>query len=654
MWASAQSTPIWEAFNDYSPGGLTAPNATGYKLRVPGEGGILKNYATAEDLLVMVMVENEGGTPDDFGARGGAPAAGSPSMQLFGGKVDLSNDGLPGVHETIKLTLVFTGLDPGKLYKFCGTVSRGGNYNNRWSVFTITGVGNFVAAHMDGSANRNIFTAATYAPAAAALGPNQVAVNTGHNLQGSVVCWDKIEPAADGSMRIEALRYLGPTPFGNAADPGTSYAYGFEAMYLAEFESTGDLRITENPLSQKVPAGRTAALMIAATSLDPITYQWQKAPPGSDTFTDIPGANQATYTTPVLMVSDNGSKYRCVARSFALEAISDAATITVDGTIPTIASIRGSVNFNSVYVTFSEPMNLEQLIDAAHYGLSGGVMVNSAVGLDPTTVRLLTDQQAQGTQYTLTVNGVEDLAGNPVAANSTAKFTSYTLVGGAVGAELWDNITGGAVNDLRSNARYPLDYNVDFSIATFDSFVLRPGTDYNTYGGRMRAYVVPQETADYVFFIRGDDSAELRLGGENGTFQDLDDDAITTPILTGAAGPFLEPGSAPVSLEAGKKYPMQAIWKEGNGADYCQVAWRKSDDPTPADLLQPIPTQFLQYYGLPRIIRISLNEIGEAVIEFTGSGLESTADFNTWTEVTGATSPYTIDASGTRFYRSKN
>src|SRR5262245_37359253 len=317
-----QTAALWEAFNDYSPGPLTHTNATGYKLRIDADGGVLKNFGTGNDLPVSVVVETEGGSPDDFGARGGAPDAGSPAMQLFDGKVDLANDGLPGVRATVKLTLVFSGLDRTKVYKFCGTAARGGNYNNRWSVYTITGVSNAVAAHLDGSANQNIFTAVTYPVAAADLAPNQVALNAGHNKQGSVVCWDKIEPAADGTFRVEALRYLGKTPFGSAADSGTSYSYGFEAIYLAEFASSGNLRITENPLSQKVPAGKTVVLTVAATSPQPITYQWQKAAAGSTNFTDISGATQATYTTPALTVADDGSKFRCNLTSGAAKSTS--------------------------------------------------------------------------------------------------------------------------------------------------------------------------------------------------------------------------------------------------------------------------------------------------------------------------------------------
>ncbi|MBM3846069.1 MAG: hypothetical protein FJ405_07280, partial [Verrucomicrobia bacterium] len=267
-------TPNWEAFHDYGPGAGTSPSASRGMLRTAGQTYVLLNIATGEELAAVVTAETEGGTPDDFGARGGAPGVASPAHLLFDGKVDLSNGGLPGVRQAVKLTLAFTGLDPAKRYTFCGFVSRGGNYNNRWSVHTLVANNIGVAAHKDGSANRNIFTAATFLPAAESLAANQVALNSGHNKEGSLVCWEQIEPMEDGSVRVESLRYMGPTPFGEAAHAGTSYAYGFEAFYLAEFEATGNLRITENPSNLKVPAGTKATFSVVASSPDPIQYQW--------------------------------------------------------------------------------------------------------------------------------------------------------------------------------------------------------------------------------------------------------------------------------------------------------------------------------------------------------------------------------------------
>ena len=661
----AQSKPNWEAFNDYSSSALTSPNATGYKLRTAGDYGPLRNFETADDLSVTVAVENEGGTPDDFGARGGALNAGSPALKLFGGKVDLANDGLPGVRALVKLTLVFSGLDPTKVYKFCGTAARGGNYPNRWAVFSIVGVGNFVAAHQDGSDNKNIITLASFPASAGSLEVNQVALNTGQNKVGSLVCWDKIEPSAEGTIRIEALRYLGRTPFGNAADTGTSYAYGFEAMYLAEYDATGDLRITDNPVSQKVPAGTKATLAVGATSSRPITYQWQKAAAGVANFTDIPGASLASYTTPTLVVADDETRFRCNLTSGPDHASSGEAIINVDGIIPTVTGATGSINFNSVYVTFSEPMKLDQLADAGNYGLSGSltIMIKSAVALDTTTARLLTSEQEPGTKYTVTVSGIEDIAGNKIA-DSKRDFTGFTIVKGVVGLEIWKNIGGGAVNDLRSHARYPLDPDLDLVTTALDSLLAIPAVpDNNTYGGRFRAWITPPETGEYEFFVRADDSGELRLNTVDDSFAEIDDPNLNTPIAVDstAGDTFQESGvdgstSVPIALEAGTKYAIQAIWKESNGNDYLQVAWRLVGDPTPAAELLPIPSEFFCYYGpadLPKVTKVSF-EGGKVIIEWSGAGLQSSQDFKTWKDEVGAASPFSVTPVGHAFYRAKN
>lgn len=163
--AHAQPQVLWEAFNDYRPvAGTTSDNATGYDLRVTGDGGVLKNIKTGLDLPVVVTVEVLGdGVPDDFGAN--SPVnPGSPADKLFGGIVVIGNDGLPGIRSSAntKLILNFTGLDPTKRYNFRGTASRGGNYNDRWSVFSIEGVEGYVNAHEDGSNNKNIVTKAIF------------------------------------------------------------------------------------------------------------------------------------------------------------------------------------------------------------------------------------------------------------------------------------------------------------------------------------------------------------------------------------------------------------------------------------------------------------------------------------------------------------
>ncbi len=607
----AQNTILWEAYNDYRPTDDTHANATGYDLRLTDDGGPLKNFETGAELGATITVISEGDVePNDFGLnfpnteaqRDMAPWLGSPAYELFNGKVVIGNDGLAGMQERdgVKITTVFSGLDASKRYIFRATVSRGGNYDDRWSVFGITGTEAHVAAHIDASDNQNLITAETFPEAG--LAAHQVALNSGDNKVGSLVGWDNIEPGADGTFEIVAQQWGGPTPFGNAPRGVTErYGYSLTAIYLAEIESTGSLRIIANPPPvEMIPAGETATLLVEAESPDTVTYQWQAAAPGSDAFEDIGGATDATYTTPVLQVADHESRYRCVVRAGGFELLSSETLVEVDGETPAIAAAEGSINFDSVYLTFSEPMKLALLANRSNYTIEG-LFINDVTVRDASTVRLHTSPQPKAVNYAVSVKEVEDLAGNKVDPNASLEFKTFTFANEAVGLEIWENVGGGAINDLRNFPRFPNQPDVDFSTSTIDSVALFGDGPNNTYGGRFRAWLIPDETTNYHFFLRGDDNAEFRIG-ENSQFAPLEDPDRFPDALASANNPFQEPDtdestSEPIALEAGKKYAVEVIWKEANGGDRAQLAWRKVGDNTPAENLEPIPSEFFCYFG---------------------------------------------------------
>ncbi len=207
---------------------------------------------------------------------------------------------------------------------------------------------------------------------------------------------------------------------------------------------------------------------------------------------------------------------------------------------------------------------------------------------------------------------------------------------------------------------------MDYATITLDSFLVIPAVpDINTYGGRFRAWLTPEETAQYEFFIRADDQGEFRISLDD-KFDTLDDVSITADAVDASIGDtFQESGfdlstSVPIPLQKGKRYALQVIWKEGNGTDYCQVAWRKVGDTAAAADLLPIASKFLSYYGPtastapePKITKISLQS-GIVVLEWTGLTLQSTDDLNTWVDESGATSPFNVTPTQKRFYRVKN
>jgi hypothetical protein len=82
--------------------------------------------------------------------------------------------------------------------------------------------------------------------------------------------------------------------------------------------------ITTQPSNQTVTAGQTATFTVAATGSAPFTYQWQR------NNTNISGATNASYTTPVTTALDNGATFRCVVTNSAGSVTSNSAMLTVN------------------------------------------------------------------------------------------------------------------------------------------------------------------------------------------------------------------------------------------------------------------------------------------------------------------------------------
>jgi len=102
-------------------------------------------------------------------------------------------------------------------------------------------------------------------------------------------------------------------------------------------------------------------------------------------------------------------------------AIDDAPTI--DTTPPTLAGVSAHGPATRVVVDFSEALEAASAGNTANYAVSNGVTVtDAALAANQQAVTLTVTTLTSGVDYTLTVNSVQDLAGNPIDPNSTASF----------------------------------------------------------------------------------------------------------------------------------------------------------------------------------------------------------------------------------------
>ena len=151
---------------------------------------------------------------------------------------------------------------------------------------------------------------------------------------------------------------------------------------------------------------------------------------------------------------------------------------------------------------------------------------------------------------------------------------------GEIMREVWTGIGGTLTTDLTNNAAYPDNPTYADLVTLFET----PTNFDDNFGSRVHGYLYPATSGDYTFWIATDDSSDLWLS--------TDDDPANAVVICGVDGwcgtrqfdgeggaPGTRQKSAPVALEAGQKYYISAIYKEGGGGDNLAVAWQGPDSP---------------------------------------------------------------------------
>jgi hypothetical protein len=135
-----------------------------------------------------------------------------------------------------------------------------------------------------------------------------------------------------------------------------------------------------------------------------------------------------------------------------------------------------------------------------------------------------------------------------------------------------------------------------------DAFEVHQDVGQN-YGVVVAGYVLPPVTSDYTFYLCSDDQGELWLSTDanplNSRLIATEPEWNTSRAWTSALRRPLVDGrlsnvSAPIRLEAGRRYYVEAAMKQGTGQDNLAVAWRRPGQPAIVDLNSPIESQFLR------------------------------------------------------------
>jgi hypothetical protein len=147
-------------------------------------------------------------------------------------------------------------------------------------------------------------------------------------------------------------------------------------------------------------------------------------------------------------------------------------------------------------------------------------------------------------------------------------FTTTIPDLGTIIAERWDNIDGDNLDTLKSYSKYPNNPDATEVLTQFSSDL-----DLDNYGGRIYGWVYAPATGEYTFWLNSDNQGELWLSTDDDpeNIELIANESSWSPANTWGTG---EEQSDPILLQAGNRYYIEALWKEGGGGDQCQVAWQ--------------------------------------------------------------------------------
>ncbi len=403
-----------------------------------------------------------------------------------------------------------------------------------------------------------------------------------------------VKEGGGGDNGSVAIREEGDTT------PATSLPILRGSVLSGPVDAVGaSVAFTTTPANTTAIANTALTFTAAATGTSPygadygsaVVYQWYKD------GVPIIGANGATYSIPVLPIGYNGAKFKVWAAVAGASVTSDEFTLTVetDTIAPTVTRVAGSATFNSVTVSFSEPVADATALDASKYSVTG-LTLSAPVRVNDRTIRFTSTTQTEGTTYNVTINGVKDLGGNSSAYTGT--FRAYQFKTGLADFRTWNSTIPFA--DFETTLRDTTPASEQLLTEFHGPINIR-----NDYFGQVSGWFVPATTGSYVFFVATDDQGALYLstdaspankkliaseptwGGANswtGAGNNRDPDANGLFLNRSDTFPATEwPTGNTITLTAGQRYYMEVVYREGGGGDNGGATFKLAGGADPAN-----------------------------------------------------------------------
>lgn len=176
--------------------------------------------------------------------------------------------------------------------------------------------------------------------------------------------------------------------------------------------------------------------------------------------------------------------------------------------------------------------------------------------------------------------------------------------------EVWFERAGTAVSDLTNSPAFAEPPGLADSLRSFEVAGLG-----DNYGQRVSGYILAPETGPYVFHLASADAAQLWLSPDANPSRRV---LIVEEPAAGSPRDWSKRVSAPVTLEAGGLYYIEALHKHGTGSDYLGVAWTLPYRPAPVNGSEPISgNHFFPQVpeSVPRIVQAPSSRVAAAGLD---------------------------------------
>ncbi|RYY20127.1 MAG: T9SS type A sorting domain-containing protein, partial [Sphingobacteriaceae bacterium] len=184
---------------------------------------------------------------------------------------------------------------------------------------------------------------------------------------------------------------------------------------------------------------------------------------------------------------------------------------------------------------------------------------------------------------------------------------------GTILREEWRNVPGNNISDF-SFQTTPTSTS---QLTAFEG----PSNIGDNYASRIRGYICAPQTGSYVFWIAGDDAAELYISTDDNPANKVRIANLLSWTNIREFGKFGSQKSAAISLVAGKKYYIEAIQKQGGGGDNLSVQWQ-----LPGGTIEsPLPGKYLSPYNSAQGSSLFLNTsaLNSTAITSAENGMET-------------------------------